>query len=442
MARRLLNALRRLTNSFSARSGRPGKNHRRSRRLACEPLEQRQLLTIFTVPGGYAAIQSAINAAAAVDPSADLDPNAYHTIQVDGTTYNAANPHENVNIYPNAYLRGLQLVAADAVRPLVDPASGIGLNIQESGIDANNPIAVQGFDFDPAGNANGDYPVQIISGSNYVTFDNNLVNTVGGANQGISLTGPYNGLSITNNVFTFDDTGGDVALNFNPESTDAVASNVTVTGNTFDAAVGTSVHNAMKFGSVSNLLVQGNTLESLVRLHVGAGGTASDNVTIQNNTFQNTDGSALTASRTGVLVLPDDLGGGTATGAMDGWTIQNNGWLGVRIGVVSAGVAPASHGTMTFGGASGGVSITTAGGNVSVDTDFAISSNPLTIATNGGTIRLYADDMALDAVAGTSINAGTGNVAIGPLTAGQHRLRLEQLGGSMNLDQILWLPLR
>ena len=61
-----------------------------------------------------------------------------------------------------------------------------------------------------------------------VTLQHNRIDSRDGASQGVSMTGPYNTLQFLNNTFQFDDDGEDAALTFNPESTDATASNALI----------------------------------------------------------------------------------------------------------------------------------------------------------------------------------------------------------------------
>ena len=186
---------------------------------------------------------------------------------------------------------------------ILDPSTaGVTVNFNYAGTDLTS-ATLQGFEVYSAGTAAGDWPVQVVGGSGGIVIDGNSIVSLGIASQGISFgAGDFNDITIQNNTFLYDETGGDVAVNFNPESTDGMATDVLIYNNTF-TQVGPGVTRAMKFGNVTNLMVIYNTLTSPTYFHVGGGGVASSNVDIYANTFDST--STVTFIREGAGTLSD-----------------------------------------------------------------------------------------------------------------------------------------
>ncbi len=144
---------------------------------------------------------------------------------------------------------------------------------------------VRGFTIYSAGTAAGDVPVQIIGGSEAVTISNNTISSLGAASKTIEFTaGDFTNVSIFNNTLLYDSVGNDVAVDFNPGTSDGIATDIWIDQNTFTQIGGGTV-TAMRLGNLSNLWVSSNTINAPTQVYVGGNGVASNALYIDANTF-------------------------------------------------------------------------------------------------------------------------------------------------------------
>ncbi len=208
---------------------------------------------------------------------------------------------------------------------------------------ADNQVILDSMTLSPpsSGAAAGDWPVQITTGTNYLTIKNCIINSTGEPTAGISLEGAYDHLTINNNTLNYDSTGLDVALNFNPTATDGVTSNLSLTNNTFTATG--DVHYAIKFASLQTAAISGNTFGSGVRLYLVDGGNDTSAVTVTSNKFTPSDTS--TSHWGGLLIIPKSNDGVTKLTSL---TVSNNGFVSNDFGLAFVTTLTADR--ITLGG--------------------------------------------------------------------------------------------
>jgi hypothetical protein len=203
---------------------------------------------------------------AAIDSAADGD-----TIIVAGGGTSVGDLVVNV---PNLTIRSDG--ADTATIQLVDD---VGIQITAAGVTIGG-AAEQGFTILDDPNATT-FAIEISGNQVGVTIAHNEIWTTGGsASQAVSCT-EADLLTVTDNVFTYANT----AINFNPESTDAVSDDVLIADNTFIAPAGPVAAQAVKLGNVSNLIVFNNTVEGSLKFYVGEGDLDSQGITVFQNTF-------------------------------------------------------------------------------------------------------------------------------------------------------------
>jgi hypothetical protein len=189
------------------------------------------------------------------------------------------------------------------------------------------PVIVNGINIKSKGSAVSEYPIQMVDGSKYVTIRNCKINSLGQASYGMYFDGSFDHITIGGssssygNLFVFDDTGNDIALNFNTTLDDS-STNITIQYNTFTAS-GTS-HSAMKFGGLQNSTISYNTIGSLVQMYLE--NTNTFGVTYSYNTFSPTNPS--TTHIGGLQILPQ----GT-TGILSNLTISYNDFINNDYGI-------------------------------------------------------------------------------------------------------------
>ena len=183
----------------------------------------------------------------------------------DTVTVLAGTYDENVVIDKNVTLSG-----AGSSSTKIDPSSGKGISINNGDIENCN---ITGF------NVTGSYAIELANCPSGVNISNNVIYTVGSGSQGVSIgSAGADDLTITTNTFVYDD---DVAVDFNPLSTSAVSTSITITDNMFNHTSGAS--RSVKFAEVDGVTVTGNTINSTMTFWIDT--QDSSDVTISNNNF-------------------------------------------------------------------------------------------------------------------------------------------------------------
>ncbi|MEA2090697.1 MAG: hypothetical protein U9O89_08115, partial [Thermoproteota archaeon] len=204
----------------------------------------------------------------------------------------ASDTYMNITVLPGTYnvtqlnvdVTGMTLQAYTSTKPTINYTQTTGQAVTVTADD----VIIDGFTI-TGPNITSGFIVQLITPRDNVTIRNSVINSTGGASQGISTCGTYSNLTIQNNTFYVDSTGGDVGVTFNPSSSSATSTDVIVTQNIFVSSGGAT--NAMKFGSLKDSSITYNTINGTnVRLHIVNADT--NNVTLAHNTWNgiNNDG--------------------------------------------------------------------------------------------------------------------------------------------------------
>lgn len=198
--------------------------------------------------------------------------------------------------------------------------------------DASNQVIIDGLTISPpaAGAAWNDYPVQVGTNSSYIKIQNCTINTTGFPVYGIMHTGTYDHLTYDHNTFNFDSISTDTAINFSPELTDEVSSNITITNNTFNATG--DLHNAIIFGSLQTANISGNSFGSIVWFSLVDGGNNSSGIIISNNIFSPSTTS--TSHMGGIFISPKTALGTTQLTSM---SVIYNSFINNAFGLVLDG---------------------------------------------------------------------------------------------------------
>jgi hypothetical protein len=129
------------------------------------------------------------------------------------------------------------------------------------------------------------FVVELLTAIDNVTIRNNVINTTGVASIGISMHGLYTNLVIQNNTFYLDmiSADGDVGINFNPDDTIQMATEVTITQNIFvDTTTGAQ---AMSFAGLHDASITSNTMNMTNVELILEKTLDTDNVTFASNTW-------------------------------------------------------------------------------------------------------------------------------------------------------------
>jgi len=111
--------------------------------------------------------------------------------------------------------------------------------------------------------------------------------TAGAAQEGISVTGSNDNLTIEYCDFSYDDTDtGDLAITFNPEDNNFVFDGVAISWNDFDTTAGVNSW-AIVMGNATDLEISNNNFDTGIKFEVGGGGASSHDLLITSNTFKN-----------------------------------------------------------------------------------------------------------------------------------------------------------
>lgn len=210
---------------------------------------------------------------------------------------------------------------------------GVGIDITVNGVTIGGLLG-QGFTI--INNNNTTFAIQVGNGLTGTTISYNTIDNTGTLNSQAISCRQANNLTVANNAITFKDT----ALNFNPESTDAVSDTVKVLWNQFDNTSPFVAANAMKFGNMTNLTVIGNDVEGgNVVFYLGNNNAATGPIEIANNNFLP---AGMTYGGMGIVFLNSDEdlpGGGYAwkgtngSGVLSNLSITNNDFTGRLYGI-------------------------------------------------------------------------------------------------------------
>ena len=201
--------------------------------------------------------------------------------------------------------------ASGAANTTIQLVDGVGIDITLGG--AQLGASGQGFTV-LSDAANTTAAVRLADGVIGTSIIGNIIDTSGAATQGVSALAAVD-MTVEANEFRFDT--GDVAVTFNPRSTDTSVFNLDITDNAFTVTGGES-SNAVELGNFSNATISGNTLEAPIVLYVGGGGFGSDGLTITQNTFTPMGD---TSNGNGILLGREDA---AATGQLSNLSVIQN----------------------------------------------------------------------------------------------------------------------
>lgn len=248
----------------------------------------------INVPGDYATIQAAINAAGASD-----------TIIVAAGTY-----AENVILNKDITLRS----ASGSASTIIQPAAGIGIDVQAGGAGCTIGGAINtGFTI-----IGKTFSIQLTNAPANVLISYNTISTVGTATQGVSVgAAGATGLTVSNNTFIAEVNDGSIW--------GVIMVGVTVSNNTFTGPGGFVGGYAVEFAGVTGAsTISGNTISGysygIGILSGSAGGTSG--LTVSNNN--------ITGCTNGIAFL-QYLAVNITTVTVTGNTLSTN-TIGLRVG--------------------------------------------------------------------------------------------------------------
>ena len=190
----------------------------------------------------------------------------------------------------------------------------VGGNTYSENITINKPLTLRGTKTDgttdswTAGTAGvgGEAPVIQHNPDPIITVSSSSVTirgievdvTAGAAQEGISVTSGDD-LTVEYCSFSCDDTDtGDLAITYNPDTTDTVFDGSTISYNDFDTTTGTDGW-AILLGNATNLEISNNVFDTGIRFEVGGGNENSSDLLVTSNTFND-------FASTGIMFVRDD----------------------------------------------------------------------------------------------------------------------------------------
>ncbi|GEM_PF-6115931 len=226
-------------------------------------------VTILTT--GYPSIQSAITDAAA------------------GSTINVAAGTFSEGLTINN--KELTIDGATAATTIVRPAEAdVTADITYTTGAPLDVLTLKDLTLDSAATAATDYPVSIANNSKYITIQDCIIDSTGAAAKGINVAGTSDHLNVGitdhGNTFSYDTTGTDSAIDFNPLTVNSVGTDNNIEANTFSPVSGTA-HLALRLGNIDGLTVKNNTFNNAARvaIYIGGGDVDSTNLEVVGNTF-------------------------------------------------------------------------------------------------------------------------------------------------------------
>lgn len=278
----------------------------------------------------FTSIQTAIDAAASGD-----------VLQVSTGTFT-----ENITI-----TTALTLEGTDADTILVGANHGAVVSIDFVGsAAAGDFVLFTGFTVDPVQDATTatDYPIQIVTGSAYVTVSNNVIDASADVAAGIFLSGAYpvGHIAIADNTIPYNVAGIDFDLDNTVHGQGAV--NVVISGNTLIAVADDST--GLVIGKAATVTITDNTFDVSDDTLIDATALRADDIsglTLSNNTVTGSGLAGDANTSIGFILL--DINGASTVVAnrLDGLSdaiqvSQGSGNLGTS-GLVIGGIPAAEN---------------------------------------------------------------------------------------------------